>query len=779
MNLRTKLGIFPIALAVIMLFISLLFTLRIHNDTVKEQTINHLISNAQSRAHNIEILLKNYTDIAQVLSVSSTFEIVVDPRIDRTKILEDVHNRMKRTLELNPYIIKINVLDNNGVVVASSNHEENTNLSNEPEFLKSMENIFIGQIHKSRNTGNLVLSISSPIFVRNSFSGVLVISFEVEEHLFNIMTNRVGLGETEEIYLVNKDGFLITPSKFKDDTILEKKINTEQVNLCIMEHVESNLMPKMDEVPTEYISYTGRKVLGTHRYISETQWGVIAEFDIKEANKPIRDNIFLMLSIFLVLIIITTIVGYLITRNTILQIIKFQKGTEEIIKGNLDHKVGIKSNDEIGILSRSFDAMTSRLKKAQNKLLNYTEDLESEVKERTAELKMQFEESEKQRIANLVILKDLDAKTKELKAEINERELAEKDLSKSEYKFRLLANNTYDWEYWLSSEGKYLFLSKSCERITGYKADDFYQNPDLFFNLVHPDYVEMVRNHYYDEEEKHLPVGKIEFQLFNRNGDIRWIEHNCIPVFNEEGNFMGRRGNNRDITERKLAEEKVKKAHKLLEELYQHQNNIRENERKAVSREIHDELGQLLSALKIDLGWAKDNVDDKSEVKKKINGMIATVSETIRTVQRISSDLRPGLLDDLGLVPAIEWYCQKFQQRTGIKCKFITDGSPTPDENKNLALYRILQEALTNVMRHAKATSVEINLNRKEDSIILIITDDGIGMNMEKIQSPKSLGFIGIHERVKQFNGKVKITSAIKKGTSISIIIPFGKKIIL
>ncbi|WP_346860302.1 cache domain-containing protein [uncultured Draconibacterium sp.] len=773
MNLRTKLGIFPIALAIIMLFISLLFTLKIHNKTVKEQTVNHLISNAQARARNIEMLLKNYTDVAQILSVSKTFELVVDSKFIRTEIINEVNNGMARTIKTNPNIVKINVLNKDGIVVASTNNEIGNNLSGEVEFTKAVEGIFFGEIHKSQSTGNLILSTSSAIKVRDVFAGVLIIHFEVEEHLFNIMTNRVGLGETEEIYLVNKEGYLITPSKFKDDTILEKKINTEQVNLCIMEHVESNLMPKMDEIPTVYISYTGRKVLGTHRYISETQWGVIAEFDIREANKPIRDNIVLMLSIFVVLIIITTTVGFLITRNTILQIIKFQKGTEEIMKGNLDHKVGIKSTDEIGILSRSFDAMTSKLKTAQNKLLNYTEDLESKVKERTAELKMQFEESEKQRLANLIIMKDLDAKTKELKAEINERELAEKDLGRSEYKFRLLANNTYDWEYWLSSEGKYLFLSKACERITGYSTDDFYQNPDLFFSLVHPDYVDMVRNHYNDEEEKHLPVGKIEFQIHDRNGDIRWIEHNCIPVFNEEGNFMGRRGNNRDITERKQAEEKVKKAHKLLEELYQHQNNIRENERKAVSREIHDELGQFLSALKIDLGWTKDNVGDRADVKKKINGMISTVSETIRTVQRISSDLRPGLLDDLGLVPAIEWYCQKFHQRTGIEYNFVTDGTQASDENKNLALYRILQEALTNVMRHAKAKHVEINLHRSKEFIILKITDDGIGMKMEQIQSSKSLGFIGIHERVKQFNGKVYITSTINKGTIISIKIPF------
>lgn len=227
-----------------------------------------------------------------------------------------------------------------------------------------------------------------------------------------------------------------------------------------------------------------------------------------------------------------------------------------------------------------------------------------------------------------------------------------------------------------------------------------------------------------------------------------------------------------DITERKQAEEQIIQSKKQLEQFNLHLVQAIEDERARISREIHDELGQSLTALKMDLGWVNDNVEDSSEIKNKIVDMIDIASYTIKKVQRISSDLRPGMLDELGLIPAMDWYIQEFENRSGIKCLFKPESTKSIDENKNLTLYRILQESLTNVYRHANAKNVIINLYQIEDSIILDTIDDGIGMEKEKIFSNTSLGLIGIRERAKLFNGNVEIFSDQQNGTRLKVSIP-------
>jgi signal transduction histidine kinase len=220
------------------------------------------------------------------------------------------------------------------------------------------------------------------------------------------------------------------------------------------------------------------------------------------------------------------------------------------------------------------------------------------------------------------------------------------------------------------------------------------------------------------------------------------------------------------------SEDELKKANIVLKQLYTRQEEIKENERKTISREIHDELGQLLVALKIDMGWVNDNIENAAEAKTRITGMNNIVNETIEIIHRIAFDLRPGFLDELGLVPSIECYCQNMEKRTGIAFNLKSDDILSANEKINLTLYHILQEALTNVVRHAKAKKVNIYLYKAEGASIMEIIDDGIGMNHEKINALDSLGLIGIRERLEQYNGSLEITSNRNKGTKLQIKIP-------
>ena len=229
------------------------------------------------------------------------------------------------------------------------------------------------------------------------------------------------------------------------------------------------------------------------------------------------------------------------------------------------------------------------------------------------------------------------------------------------------------------------------------------------------------------------------------------------------------------VVERELREARVRKelvkANEKLELLNQHQIDAREEERALISLEIHDELGQSLTALKLDLNWVRGNISDKSNSIEKLNKMVEMTDDIIKKVQRISSELRPGLLDDLGLASTIEWYCDEFEERTGIKCNLDLEDLPFGDSKTDLALFRILQEALTNVIRHSEASSVDIEIHHSEQVLTMTIEDNGIGIPFEKLELGTSLGLAGIRERARHCGGTVEFVSEEGKGTKIIIVI--------
>jgi two-component system sensor histidine kinase UhpB len=228
----------------------------------------------------------------------------------------------------------------------------------------------------------------------------------------------------------------------------------------------------------------------------------------------------------------------------------------------------------------------------------------------------------------------------------------------------------------------------------------------------------------------------------------------------------------RNIPDRIKMEEELRNSKELLEKLNQYLNDIRENERAIISREIHDQIGQSLTALKLDMKWLYRFINTKPEAVLKFDRIIELISKTMKDVQRISSDLRPGILDDLGLVAAIEWYCDEFEERTRILCKLKFDKSDYGDSKVNLTFFRILQETLTNVIRHSMASSVNIKLFKSLKGITMTIHDNGIGIPEEKIKSNKSLGLMIMYERVRQFSGKIDISSKKGHGTKLVIFIP-------
>lgn len=201
----------------------------------------------------------------------------------------------------------------------------------------------------------------------------------------------------------------------------------------------------------------------------------------------------------------------------------------------------------------------------------------------------------------------------------------------------------------------------------------------------------------------------------------------------------------------------------------------REEERKLVAREIHDELGQALTTMKLELSLLKDEiVSDATAAIQRVQELTGNIDETIQAVKRIISTLRPRLLDDLGLPAAVEWQANDFQRHSGIICEMVVDPEEMEvDGEISTAVFRIFQEALTNVARHSGATRVTASLISSGNFLELQVRDNGRGISKKQIHDPKSFGLIGIRERVRQWNGSVDIDGEPNKGTTLTVRIPF------
>jgi signal transduction histidine kinase len=250
------------------------------------------------------------------------------------------------------------------------------------------------------------------------------------------------------------------------------------------------------------------------------------------------------------------------------------------------------------------------------------------------------------------------------------------------------------------------------------------------------------------------------------------------PIYDDEGNCNRLLGTVHDITERKNAEEEILAMNKQLRNLLLHLENVREIERTNIAREIHDELGQQLTGLKMDASWvSKKYANGDATIKERLASMIDLIDDTVKTVRRIATELRPGILDDLGLIAAIEWQSQEFEKRNGIRSEFHTNLSDLHlERDLSTNIFRVYQEALTNILRHASATSVNTKFERTNGDLILTVTDNGRGFDINEPKNKNALGLMGMKERALIFQGEFTIQSEKLKGTTITLKVPFQKK---
>lgn len=355
------------------------------------------------------------------------------------------------------------------------------------------------------------------------------------------------------------------------------------------------------------------------------------------------------------------------------------------------------------------------------------------------------------------------------------RRKAEQGIVESERRYHTLAEVSPVGIFHTDAAGSTTYVNPRWCQISGITYEKAMGNG--WFEAVHPDDRDMLRRNW-EEATRHQQVSVSEYRFVRPNGSTAWVIGQAIPERDADGAIVGYVGTTTDITDRKLAEKEMEESSQKLRQLTTHLLNIREEERKRIGREIHDELGQQLTAIKMDISWIAKKTDPSQEAfKTKLQNVIALLDGGNQSIRRILNELRPVILDDYGLLEALLWQAQQFTANTHIPVAMTASESDMRiPEEISTCIFRIFQEALTNITRYAKATQVKVSLDIDSDSVLLNIEDNGLGFDTELTKTKKSFGILGMKERVASLNGRFDLSSVPGNGTRISIHIPITQK---
>jgi PAS domain S-box-containing protein len=355
----------------------------------------------------------------------------------------------------------------------------------------------------------------------------------------------------------------------------------------------------------------------------------------------------------------------------------------------------------------------------------------------------------------------------QLEERIAERNRVEAALRESEERYRELFENARDAMYVHDLNGTYTSVNHAAEELTGYSREEIVGHN--FTEFISEEHIKHVRNSFCGKLASRGETS-YEVDVIAKDGRRVPVEVSSRAIY-ENGLIVGVQGTARDITERKQAQDALQMFSRQLIE-------AQEEERRRIARELHDQIGQVLTAVKMNLHTVH-RVCNGTEEGGHIKDNIEAVDEALRLVRDLSVDLRPPLLDDLGLVTALRWYVDRYAKRTGIVAEVIIElDDPNVRFSRELetACFRIAQEALTNVVRHARARDVSVTLRQEDAILILSVKDDGVGFDHEALRkrAPRAatLGLLGMQERAHAAGGVVEVHSKISKGTEIRLKLP-------
>jgi PAS domain S-box-containing protein len=402
----------------------------------------------------------------------------------------------------------------------------------------------------------------------------------------------------------------------------------------------------------------------------------------------------------------------------------------------------------------------------EEELMKYQHHLEELVEERTGMLK---------------------AATEKLQQEVTERKLAAEEVLRTKVYLESILNNSMDLIVTLKKDGTISYINPQSETITGYRPEEV---KGKHLSEFIPQHLRESMFQKWEEINKGIP-GRYETEIIKADGTLMHclISQSIVEGFDEILISL------KDITSRKMMEEALLRSHAKLEtrvkertydlekanrelrKLSAHLQSVREEERKKIARDIHDDLGQVLTALKIEVSMLANKLRSDKKLFEKAESIVEKIDDTIQSVKKICASLRPTILDHFGLSAAIEWQMEEFKTLTGIKGGASFEPREIIlDQDLSTTVFRIFQEALTNIARHANATEVRVHLQLKDGKMLLKVKDNGKGITKRQLSDPTSFGIMGIRERVHYLSGNVTIDGMKDKGTTLMVSIPLSNK---
>ncbi len=559
MKIANKINLSFSIVVVILLSISLFTFYTIAKTNLENAIYAHLSTTAQSRAHHIKTFLeKDKTRLALLAEsdlIEDTVKEIIRNKPNSKESEEDLSLILKDFAKAEKEAYELLILNPDGKIIASTTNEESigADRSSNAYFLAGKEGTYIKDAYYSEMTRKETYAISTPLRDDNTkeLLGVLVGRFTMDE-LNEITNERTGLGETGEIYIVNKYGYMITSSRFTEDTFLKQKVDTVNFRISVATHSGTHAEHGLGVFP----DYRGVMVLGAYDYIQEMQWSLLAEIDEKEALAPLAKMKLVFIIIFCAVPVVVWTVGMFVSRAITAPIHKLHRGTEIIGEGDLDYKVGTDTKDEIGQLSRAFDKMTEDLKgtttsidslNAANQQLKAREQQLKAANQQLQAKEQQLKASNQQLRANEEQLRN---NMRDLEREVTERKQAEQNLKAAKERAELIFRVVPSAIFSVDKEKHITSWNNKVVEITGYTAEEALGKKCTMFTLA--PCVDKCGLYSNDVEK---PVIAGECTIKRKDGEIRTILKNADFLKDTNGNIIGGIESFEDVTELKQIEQ--------------------------------------------------------------------------------------------------------------------------------------------------------------------------------------------------------------------------------